>query len=66
MNVSSSSRLPEMPSSLPSRRREAKALSISIKAAAVAISRLIMLKARPMARILANTADVISPSGSMI
>ena len=64
-NVKSSSRLPEIPSILPSRSKEARELSSSINAAAVAISRLIMLNAIPIALILAKIAEVRSPSGSM-
>ena len=65
-NVRNSNRLPDIPSSLPSRSREAKEFSSSINAAAVAKSRLIMLKASPIDLILAKIAAVSSPSGSMI
>ena len=54
-----------MPSILPSRSKEARELRSSINAAAVAISRLIMLNAIPIALILAKIAEVRSPSGSM-
>ena len=65
-NVRNSSRLPEMPSNLVSRKSEARELSSSIPAAAVANNRLIMLKASPIALILANIAAVSNPSGSII
>ena len=65
-NVRNSSKLPEIPSILLSLKREARELSRSINAGVIATSRLIMLKASPIAFILANIAAVSKPSGSII
>ena len=64
-NVSNSNRLPEMPSSLPSRSNDARELSSSMKEEIIAINRLIMLNASPIDLIRANITDVSIPSGSM-
>ena len=64
--VSHSRKLPTTPCSRDSRSREAKALRNSMNAPAVATSRLIMAYASPIFLILAKTAAVSNPSGSMI
>ena len=63
-NVRNSTRLTDIPSSLPSRRSDASEFISSMNAEKAATSRLIMLKASPIDFTLAKIADVTSPSGN--